>query len=151
MTTEIPSTTLPSQDERITAALAHGAIIIPYVGILGPIMVWVTQKERSAYVALQALQAIALQALLIVLWFLGMGCYMCSIIGMIPATIVMAQTTPEDFLGLGFIFPFAVFGMVMLIQFFFVIYGVVGVVQCLRGRDFRYVLVGGWVERYSKS
>jgi uncharacterized Tic20 family protein len=68
-----------NQDERIMAALAHGSILLPMTGVIAPIVIWITQREKSRYVAFQSLQALLFQLILIVAWVLGMGCYMLSI------------------------------------------------------------------------
>src|SRR5512141_2065517 len=76
------STTMPTQNDRIMAALAHATAILPVTGVIAPIVIWVTQKDKSEYVAFQALQAIAYQLLIILGWFAGMALYMGSFVGM---------------------------------------------------------------------
>jgi len=63
MTAEQYST--PSQNDKIMAALAHISALLPLMGIIAPIVIWVTQKDKSEYVAFQALQAVAYQLLMI--------------------------------------------------------------------------------------
>jgi dolichyl-phosphate-mannose--protein O-mannosyl transferase len=41
------------------AALAHGGILLFGMGLVAAIVLWVTQKEKSRYVAFQTLQAAA--------------------------------------------------------------------------------------------
>ncbi len=36
-----------SSDERWLAALAHAGILIPTLGFAAPLIVWVTQREKS--------------------------------------------------------------------------------------------------------
>jgi len=38
--------TKPTQDERIMAALAHACAILLGMGVVGAIVIWVTQKEK---------------------------------------------------------------------------------------------------------
>jgi len=73
--------TKATQDERIMAALAHASAILPFWGLIGAIVIWATQKEKSRFVGFQALQVIAYQIVLILFSFLGFGCYMCSFFG----------------------------------------------------------------------
>jgi uncharacterized Tic20 family protein len=54
-------TLTPTQDERVMAALSHASALLPMMVIIAPIIIWVTQKEKSQYVAFQSLQAIAYQ------------------------------------------------------------------------------------------
>src|SRR5512145_1209636 len=72
----------PSQNDKIMATLAHASAILPFMGVIAPIVIWVTQKDKSEYVAFQALQAVAYQLLMILAWFVGMGCYMLSFFSM---------------------------------------------------------------------
>lgn len=72
---------IPTQDERVMAALAHASALLPLMGVIAPIVIWVSQKEKSKYVAFQALQALAYQLGMILAWFVGMGCYMLSFFG----------------------------------------------------------------------
>ena len=61
------------------AALAHAGIFVPTIGIVIPIVIWVTQKGKSRYVTFQAFQALVYQALLFIIWIAGMACYIgCS-------------------------------------------------------------------------
>ncbi|TEU16170.1 MAG: DUF4870 domain-containing protein, partial [Anaerolineales bacterium] len=53
--------TKPSTDERVTAALAHGVVIAYGLGAVGAAVIWLLQKEKSRYVAFQALQAAVYQ------------------------------------------------------------------------------------------
>lgn len=69
---------IPSQNDKIMAALAHVSAILPFMGVIAPIIIWATQKDKSEYVAFQALPAVAYQLLMILAWFVGMGCYMLS-------------------------------------------------------------------------
>ncbi|MGC9398564.1 MAG: DUF4870 domain-containing protein [Anaerolineae bacterium] len=141
-----------SQDERIMAALAHVTILLPVWGLVSPIVIWVTQRETSQRVAFQALQALVYQLLLVILWFVGMGCYVLSIFFGIGGGMLMEMETARGggkIVGLmGAFFPFLILGVFSLIGLAYMIYGLVGAVQVFRGRDFRYLLIGRWVERY---
>ena len=64
-------TTTLTQEERTLAALAHGSVLLGAVtsglgGILAALVIWLVQKEKSAYVAFQALQALVYQAVVFV-------------------------------------------------------------------------------------
>ncbi len=150
-------TAAPAQDERITAAMAHVTAILPLFGIMAPIVVWTTQKDRSRFVAFQALQALVYQLAMILAWLVGMACYMCSYIGIIAGPIVglMVGHPAEGMLGpteglmvASMLVPFIVFGLISVGGIAFVLYGLVGAVQVLRGKEFRYVIIGTRLERY---
>ncbi len=76
--TEQISMPAPSQNDKIMAALAHISAVLPLIGVIAPTIIWATQKDKSEYVAFQALQAVAYQLVMILAWFIGMGCYMIS-------------------------------------------------------------------------
>jgi tetratricopeptide (TPR) repeat protein len=48
-------------DERILAGLSHGGIILSVFGLLIPVFIWITQREKSRFVAFQSLQALDYQ------------------------------------------------------------------------------------------
>lgn len=147
-----------TQDERIMAALAHASVILPLWGLIGTIVIWATQRENSRFVGFQALQVITYQLVLIVFGFLGFGCYMCSFFGMfalMPVGIVAAEGAPDAegvvsmlVAMLTTFFPFCVMGVIVLIGIVFIVYGLYGAARVLQGHDFRYALVGRWLERY---
>ena len=139
----------PNQDERVMAALSHIAVLLPMMGVIAPIVIWVTQKEKSKYVAFQSLQALAYQLTMILAWFVGMGCYMFSFFGTfftIPFSDSSQSASP--LFALGFIIPFLVFGAIFIGGFFFIIYGIVGAVMAFQGKPFRYVIIGSRVEHF---
>jgi uncharacterized Tic20 family protein len=76
MTTEQES--ILSPNDKFMAALAHVSAVFSFMGVIAPIIIWTTQKDKSGFVAFQALQAIAYQLLMILAWFVGIGCYMLS-------------------------------------------------------------------------
>lgn len=157
-----------TQDDRILAALAHASVILPFWGLIGAIVVWATQREKSRFVGFQALQAVAYQLVLILGIFLGGGCYLCSFlgtflgtfllmpIGVLAAESLSAPNVAEGLLAivitfitlLATFFPFCIMGIFILAGAVCVLYGLYGAMRVLQGHDFRYVLTGRWLERY---
>lgn len=143
----------PTQDERLMAALSHVTTLMPFMGVIAPIIIWITQKDKSQYVAFQALQALIYQLGLIVAWFIGMGCYMCSFFGMfltIPFMEESAETAQKvsPIFGLTFGFPFLVLGAVFIGWFIYTAYGIFGAIMVLQGKPFHYLIIGGRVESF---
>ena len=151
MTTEQALT--PNQNDRIMAALAHISALLPFMGVIAPIIIWVTQKDKSEYIAFQALQAVAYQLIMILAWFVGMGCYMLSFFSMFLTIPFAGDGGPVSrgaapvFL-IGTLFPFIIFGLIFIGGFLFVIYGIIGAVQVFRGKDFRYIFLGNRLANY---
>jgi uncharacterized protein len=141
----------PSQDERVMAALAHVSALLPLMGVVAPIVVWATQKDKSRFVAFQALQAVVYQLSMVLAWFLGMGCYVLSFFSLfafIPfAGSETSQTLPPLFLPTFFI-PFVVMGLMLIGGLAFVVYGLIAAILVFQGKPFRYILIGRWVERF---
>jgi uncharacterized Tic20 family protein len=136
------------QNDRIMAALAHVTAILPVMGVIAPIIIWATQRERSEFVGFQSLQAAIYQLLIVFAWILGMACYMCSIVFMIiPASFGQyGRDFSTEWLGV--FFPFLVLGLIFIGGIAFVIYGIVAAILVLQGKDFRYILIGSWLEGY---
>ena len=144
---------IPSQNDKIMAALAHVSAILPFVGVIAPIIIWATQKDKSEYVAFQALQAVAYQLLMILAWFVGMGCYMFSFFTIflgIPFAGESGQVDPSiaPLFALGFMIPFIIFGAIFIGGALFVIYGLIAAIQVFQGKDFRYIIIGNRLENY---
>jgi uncharacterized Tic20 family protein len=140
--------TQPSADERVTAALAHGVVIAYGLGAVGAVVMWLLQKEKSKYVAFQALQAAVYQLVGLLVQLIGWGCWGClyglSFIPMIANAEKYKDAPPPPvfFISLGLmIVPLGLMGLWML-------YGLWGAWRAFQGRDFRYIALGRMLERY---
>jgi uncharacterized protein len=137
------------------AALAQISVLIPFFGVIAPVVIWVTQKDKSRYVAFQSLQAIAFQLTMIFAWFLGMGCYVCSFFSMfLMIPLASSSESPQSIAPLfGFttLIPFVVMGLIFLGGFLFILYGIVAAVITFQGKPFRYAIIGRRVERFMQT
>ncbi len=157
METNFPLET--TQDERIMAALTHASIILPVWGLVGTIVIWATQREKSKFVSFQALQAMTYQLTLIVFGMFGFACYACSFMGTFALSSIgmVAATMGGDASGFASIlttilttfFPLCITGMIVLIGMVFIVYSLYGAARVLQGQDFRYAVVGRWLEKYT--
>ena len=156
---------LSRQDERVFAALSHITILLPFMGILGPVLVWATQKEKSEYVKFHALQAIFYQMSLILMGVIGFICYFLSFflsfggmfLGMFSIPLTATGGEPENPLlmillllvsTLPVAIPFAVVGIMMLVGLVFLVYGVVGAIISMQGNAFAYIFIGKRVRAF---
>jgi len=150
-----------TQDERILAALAHASVILPFWGLIGAIVVWVTQREKSRFVNFQALQGATYQLCLIVLSFVGGGCFMVAFFGigllMPVGMLAMGDLSDPNAAGgviailiaiLTTFLPFCLMGLFFLVAAACVCYGLYGAVLVLQGNDFRYAIIGPRLEQY---
>ena len=87
-----------TQDDQVMAALAHGTAILPFWGLIAAVVIWVTQKEKSRFVAFQALQAMAYHVLPLLGGLLFFLCYLCSFASffLVFLVIPLAATAPEE-------------------------------------------------------
>jgi uncharacterized protein len=135
----------PTQNDRIMAALAHATAILPVTGVIAPIIIWVTQREKSEYVAFQALQAVVYQFSMIVAWFASMALYMGSFFIVIPFS-ASSRGFPAIMLV-----PFGVMGLMLVGSLIFIVYAFVAAGMVLQGRNFRYVIIGNALKHYLQA
>jgi uncharacterized Tic20 family protein len=141
----------PSQDEKALAGLAHGSILLGLFtngvgGIVAALVIWVIQREKSAYVAAQALQALVYQAMTMLVtmlaWCCWAGLWMALLLPPVLANPEAYEQTPPAGLWIGMvlmIIPFAMWGLTIL-------YGLWGGARCLGGHDFKYAVIGRWLD-----
>jgi len=140
------------QDERVLAALAHGSILLGLFtngvgGIGAALVIWITQKEKSAYVAAQALQALVYQVVTLIMSMLVWGCWgvlwMLMFLPQIIANPAAYEATPPAGMWVGLTLMICPLGIWSLT----VLYGLWGAVRSLSGHDFQYAVIGNWLER----
>ena len=141
----------PTQDERVMAAVAHATIIFSVVGLIGPLVIWGMQREKSPFLAFQALQAAAYQFLLLLGGLAAGALYMCSFLSM-PVTALLSAPFDEGAAVclplLGFSCTFGIFFLLMFAWLAYVGYGLFGALSVLQGTDFRYAFLGPRLESY---
>ena len=115
--------------------LAHLSVLINLVtaffGPLTALVIYLVYKDRSRYVAYQALQSLIFQAI----WWIGGGILAgiaWTVSGLLAAVLVGCLCMPLALI-------------ISLAPLVALIYGIVGAIQCNAGQDFRYWLVGDWV------
>jgi uncharacterized Tic20 family protein len=126
---------LSPTDERTWAMLAHLSVLLNLVtGFLGPVaalIIYLTYRDRSRYVAYQSLQALIFQ----LVWWVGGG-FLAGIAwalsGILAAVVVGCC-----------LMPFAL--LLSLLPIGALVYGVVGALETNQGKDFKYWLIGDWV------
>ena len=142
--------TASTQEEKVLAGLAHGSILLGAVtsgigGIVAALVIWLTQKDKSAYAAYQALQALVYQVAVTVVSFVAWCCWgflwMALFLPPLMSNPDAYQYAPPAGLWIGLflmVIPLAIWGLTLL-------YGLWGAVRCLGGHDFEYIIVGKWL------
>ena len=131
----------PSNEERLMAFFSHASVVIFGPGMLVGFFIWITQKEKSTYASRQGLQAAFYQLIGMIvtmaLWFVWGIFYTLTFIPLFQSPELYQDAPPTIFwIGLAsMIVPI----FVMLI---WILYGLWGAVQGVRGRDFNYIIIG---------
>lgn len=130
-----------TSDERLMASLAHGAVALSGPGILVGVLVWLTQKEKSAWASGQGLQAAVYQLLgmilFIGLWVIWGIFYAISMIPMIRNAEEYGDAPPPLFwVAMG------TMAIPLALMAIWGLYGLWGAWRCWRGGDFRYAILG---------
>jgi uncharacterized Tic20 family protein len=139
-----PEEARPSQNDCNLAALAHGSTLLnlffPGLGILAALLIWLNVKERSRYASFQSLQAMAFQVAALLVTLLGAILVTVAwvVSGLLAAVLVGCLLMP---------FALLLTIAVVLVPIAGLVYGLVGAYETYYGRDFRYWLVGEWLER----
>jgi uncharacterized Tic20 family protein len=129
-------------EQRLLGALAHAGIITQGLGLIVGVVVYATQRDKSEYVAFQGLQAAVFQALsllvVILSWVVWTACFLLALIPLVAA----GGDEPGLLfwlLNLSWVLPLGVMGI-------FGVMGLVGALRVWQGAEFRYPVVGPWLE-----
>lgn len=139
-----PLPPLPTKEERLAAAAAHGGILLNLLtgigGLVLALILWLHYEGRSKYVGWQALQALVFQGVVLLAGL---------VIGII-ATGLWLLTLPLVRLIVGYCFlPFTMGFSLLFVALFLgsLFYGCAGALAALNGQDFAYRWVSDWIYR----
>jgi uncharacterized Tic20 family protein len=141
---------LDEPEDRLVAALCHLGAFVPFFGMLAALIIWLTQKARSRWLGFQALQALLFQGIAFGLYYLAGVMMAAAYFAFIMPLIVFSETGWGDrvpYLLVPFFFVF--FGMILLMlaaTFGYYLLAVLAGVNTLRGKDYRYPLIGKLTE-----
>jgi hypothetical protein len=102
-------------------------------------------EDKSEYVAFQALQAIVYQIAGLVATMIGWCCWMALYFASFIPLIAAAEQGGDP----PFIFWFSMLLMFapLAVMGLWILGGLWGAVRCLGGHDFKYLVVGNWLEK----
>jgi len=127
---------MSNADERLWAMLAHLSYLLNFVtgllGIAAAFIIYLLYRERSEYVARQALQSTFFQ---LITW-VGGGTIVAVawiISGLLSAVLIGCL-----------LMPFAL--LLTLAMLAAPAYAIVAAIDCNAGRDFNYWLLGEWIK-----
>lgn len=135
----LPGEKLTPADERTWAMLAHLSVLLNlvtgFLGVVAALIIYLVFKDRSRYVAYQALQSTIFQ---VILWLGGViligGIWLIT--GLLSIVVIGLLCIP---------FALLITILVGAMPLVALIYGVIGAIETSQGKDFRYWLVGDWV------
>src|SRR5215203_6067455 len=130
--------TIPSNEERIWAVLAHLSALAMGMGLLLPVVGWSEQRSKSKYVSFQCLQALGYQSLGYTIWILvTLVIVMFTSIGAVVG-IANVENLQEEMMGIVIAHTTLMFG---LIGVYFAL-PIIAAVGCALGKDFYYPIMG---------
>jgi hypothetical protein len=141
-----PIVSTHSSDERTWATLAHASALLNLFGgvggIIAALVIWLTQREKSAWVGFQALQSLVFQATVLIITVLVVA--VVWVVGFIVsfATIGIGTFVAVPVMIMFFFGGFVVMAAGMVYAFF-------GAYQVYQGREFRYKWIGNWLQQRS--
>ena len=131
------------KEEKLMALLSHLSIFIPNIGILAPIIIWVTNKEKSDFVRFHALQAIFFQLIFFVLMMLFMFVGIILMFASIPWFDLSSNAEPGGVFFLSMVFMFMFFPLWII----FGIYAAVASAKSYKGKIFKYAIIGSIIQK----
>ena len=134
-------------ENRLLAALSHGAIVAQGIGFLVGVLVYFNQREKSRFAAYQGLQAAVFQLLnlivTVVLWIAWGVFYSVTIVQLIKLEDANPDAAPPPLFWVSLVSV-----VIPLIYMIFTgLYGLWGGLRSWKGEDFRYLLIGNWLEK----
>ena len=139
----------PSWVERILAAIAHLLTIFSIPGMLLATGIWLTQRRRSRYVAMQARQAVLWQTLGHIIVFLSMALLLLTMIlavGDSDARGLQGEIAGGSMVG-------SVIGLFLIpigATVFFFSSSIIGAIASLLGKKYTYPFIGRLAHRSVK-
>jgi uncharacterized Tic20 family protein len=136
-----------TQDERVLAALAHGSILLGlasngFGGIVAALIIWLLQREKSAYVAFQALQSMVYQILGLVVAIVTWGCWMLAFFASIFIPILTHPGAYEEAPPIAMFISLVLMIVPLGLMGLWTLYGLWGALRALQGTDFKYPVIG---------
>ncbi len=139
------------KEDFVVAAVSHSTCVLVLWGIFTPLVLWITEKDRSSFLRFQALQAAIYQAL-------GAGSYIILMAGYFVFFFVMigaALASPSfgrsqfgDAMGMLFAIPsFCLAGAFLILGPLYQLFGFIASLRVLRGHNYRYPILGGILAR----
>ena len=130
-------------EEKIMSLLSHISILIPNIGVAVPVIIWITQKDKSKFTRFNALQAIFFQIVFMALIMLSV--FIGIIIMFISLPVLISN--PDDTPGILFWVSMGIMNLYFPLWLIFSIYAIVASVKSFKGKIFNYAVIGRIIEK----
>ncbi|MBK8417278.1 DUF4870 domain-containing protein [Candidatus Villigracilis saccharophilus] len=140
-------------EDNWVSGICHSTAILQLWGIVTPLIVWFTQKERSAKLRFQALQAAIYQLIAFAAYIIGTVAYMAFIFIMIFGLMIFSgsPTSPNSelspaagIISMLFFAILMIFWLIIMIAMpiYYLLAGAASILT-IRGKNFKYPIIGG--------
>lgn len=152
-----------AREDRLVAALCHASALMPFMGMVVPLAIWLSQRQRSPSLRFHALQALAYQGFGVLMYFLLAACQFLVMFAMFPLSLLFSNLPATRF-ALGsdspqalilIFFLLLLFGVLLLSSggYFlggplFILIALIGGWRVLDAHDFRYPVLGKMIEQW---
>ena len=132
-----------NSNNKLMSMLSHLSILIPNIGVIAPLVIWITQKDKSKFIRFNAIQAIFFQLVFFALVMLSI------FVGFILMFVSLPSLTanPDAAPGVLFWVSMGIMNLYFPLWLFFSIYAIVAAVKSFKGRIFRYLIIGKIIEK----
>jgi uncharacterized Tic20 family protein len=134
-----------AREDHVVGAVCHSTSIMLLWGLATPIVVWITQHERSMFLRFQALQALLYQAIGLLAYFAFMALYFMSFFGLMGMAVFASgsdSSTMPAWLGIAMLPSLAIICLYSLGSLVYPVLAFVAAVRVLNGHDFHYPILG---------
>ena len=141
-----------TENERLLAAAAHASVVLGVftngvAGIAAALVIWLVQREKSAYVAFQALQAVVYQIVGTVITLALWACWGLTLPLATLCPVLINPTAYQDRPPITFFGAFGLLCIPLAVTAVWILYGLYGALRAYSGADFSYVLIGRMLKR----
>lgn len=144
MENQIEQTFIPTSEERIFAAIAHGSSFLFGFGSIISLIMYLIHREKSKWVTFHAIQAMLYQPFQIIFtiaWHFLVFLPLNFGLMILDLNRMDGGETMPLFMFTMFPLMFGGIGLTILLGF-------IGAAFCFMGKDFRYPVLGKFIENY---
>lgn len=144
-----------TREDNWVAGVCHATAVLQMWGIVTPLIVWFTQKERSARLRFQSMQAFIYQGIALAVYIGGMALYMAAVFGMM-LTAFTAGTANRggEIQGPAGELLLILLGIVMILWLaillltpLYCLLAALAAFRAIQGRPFHYPIIAGMLAR----